>query len=659
MIRILQQNNKATKIVFAVIIGFAVVTMIITLVPGIFDNVGASSDLGTFATVHEPGLAGKLFGETVPVTQADISRVVAQQMQGRQVPPYLMPYFQNQAGQQLVQMAILKIEGDRRGLAVTDEDLSRVLHQGQFGQVLFPGGNYVGDDKYMDFIQNQFNMTRGDFEALLKKEIEQGRLLSLITGGVSVSDADVRDAVRLSGTKVKFDYALISSDELSKTLNPSDSDLQAFFKTNAPRYATAVPETRKLQYLSFGVDQVPGGRPQVSDSDVLAYYNAHQAAYKVADSVKARHILIAVPQGADAKADAAAKAKAEDILKQIKAGGNFAALAAANSDDPGSKSSGGELGTFTRGKMVPEFEKAAFSLQPGQTSDLVKTSFGYHLIQVEQKESAHMKPLAEVKAEIVPLLEQQKIGSTEQAFANTLAAEAKKDGIGKTAAAHNLHAIITDYLPQTGTVAGVADGTAMLTQAFGTTKGVAPLVASIGDGFAVFQVVDIKTPHAPSFDDYKSHILTDYRDQQVPQMLNARLGKLAERARALNDLRKAAAELGIPVKSSDLVGKDGQVPDLGSMAGPGSVAFSLPKGGVSGPINLGKFGAVLAVTDVQEPNADELAKNLSQTREQMVEARRQEVFNVYLGTLADKYKKAGAIRFRAKPAGPGQLPLGT
>ena len=183
--------------------------------------------------------------------------------------------------------------------------------------------------------------------------------------------------------------------------------------------------------------------------------------------------------------------------------------------------------------------------------------------------------------------------------------------------------------------------------------------SATGDGFAVFQVVDIKAPHAPSFDDYKSHILTDYRDQQVPQMLNARLGKLAERARALNDLRKAAAELGIPVKSSDLVGKDGQVPDLGSMAGPGSVAFSLPKGGVSGPINLGKVGAVLAVTDVQEPNADELAKNLSQTREQMVEARRQEVFNVYLGTLADKYKKAGAIRFRAKPAGPGQLPLGT
>ena len=116
MIRILQQNNKATKVIFAVIIGFAVVTMVITLVPGIFDNVGSSSDPNTFATVHEPGFIGKVFGETQTVTRPEIARAVQQQMQGRQIPPYLMPYFESQAGNQLVQLAILKIDGDRRGL---------------------------------------------------------------------------------------------------------------------------------------------------------------------------------------------------------------------------------------------------------------------------------------------------------------------------------------------------------------------------------------------------------------------------------------------------------------------------------------------------------------------------------------------------------------
>src|SRR6202522_170633 len=155
------------------------------------------------------------------------------------------------------------------------------------------------------------------------------------------------------GTKVKFDYAVIQSADLAKTINPTDSDLQAYFKQNAARYATAIPETRKIEYLSFGADQLPGGKPTVTDADLQTYYNAHKDAYAVKEQVKARHILIAVPRGSDAKTDAAAKAKAQGILDQVRKGGDFAALAKANSDDPGSKDSGGELGFFTKGKMVP------------------------------------------------------------------------------------------------------------------------------------------------------------------------------------------------------------------------------------------------------------------------------------------------------------------
>ena len=175
--------------------------------------------------------------------------------------------------------------------------------------------------------------------------------------------------------------------------------------------------------------------------------------------------------GADAKTEAAAKAKAEDLLKQIKAGGNFAALAAANSDDPGSKAQGGELGFMQPGQTVPEFDKALFSMQPGQTSDLIKTKFGYHIIQVEQHDQAHLKTVAEVKDQIVPALEQQKLAAAEQAYANQLATEAKKDGLDKTAAAHGLRVVTTDYLAKGATIGGVSDGTAMLGQAFTDGQG--------------------------------------------------------------------------------------------------------------------------------------------------------------------------------------------
>ena len=655
MIRVLQQNNKIVKSVFAVIIGAAVITMVITLVPGIFDNVGAGSDTANFATVHRPGVLGRLDSE--PVLQTEVTRAAQTQMAQQKLPPFLLQYVESRVGQQLVQESILKLEADHLGLQVSDADLARELHQGQIGQVLFPNGKYIGDEQYMNFVQNQLQMRVSDFEGLVKKELEVGRLQALITGGVSVSDNAVRDSYRVSGTKVKFDYAVISADQIKQTINSTDAQLQDFFKKNQARYATSEPETRKLDYLAFTADQIPGGKPTLSDADIQAYYEAHKAQYEVKDQAKVRHILIAVPAGADAKMDAAAKAKAGDILKQLKAGADFGDLAKKNSDDPGSKQSGGELGFLTPGQTVPEFNKAAFSLQPGQLSDIIKTQFGYHILQVEERQTAHTKPLAEVKADIVPVLEQQRFGQAETQYANQLAAEAKKNGIDKTAAAHGLHGTTTDFVAKDGVVPGVSDSTGLLTSAFQTAKGADPVSVSTGDGYAVFQVVDIQAPHAPTFDAYRGHLLDDYRTEQAPGLLSAQLDKLDSRAKALNDLHKAAAELNIPVKSSDLVGKDGQVPELGAMSGAGSVAFTLAKGAISNPINTGSNGVVLSVTDKQEPAAEDVAKNFDTTRETMLNDKREEVFRLYLGNLMQRYQKSGAIRMSKSAATPVS-PLG-
>ena len=657
MIRILQQDNRITKIIFAVIIGLAVITMVITLVPGIFDNASADN-AAVFATVREPGYFGRLAGDSTAIKMTEVNQLAQRQLQQQRLPDFLLPYMSQRAGQILVQRAILKHEADRLHLQVSDEDLKRELQTGPFAQYLFPGGQYIGDDAYMNFVQSAFQTSRAEFESQVKSDMELNRLQALITGGVTVSDNAVREAYKVQGTKVKFDYAVISADDVRKSVNPTDAQLQDFFKQNATRYATAIPETRVIQYVAFDPSNLPGGKPQVSDADVQAFYNAHQEQYQVKEQVKVRHILISVPQGADAKTEAAAKAKAEDILKQIKAGGNFAELASKNSDDPGSKTQGGELGWLDRGKTVPEFDKAAFTLAPGQTSDLIRTQFGFHILQVEDKKTAHLRPLSEVKGEIVPVLEQQKSGAAMQTFASQIAADAKKGGLEKAAAAHGLHVVTTDYLAKDGVIAGLADGAPLLTQAFAVVKGADPAAVSTGDGFAVFQVKDIKAAHAPEFADYKPHILDDFREQQVPQLLNTQLNKLHDRANVLNDLKKAAAEMNIPVKTSDLVGKDGQVPDLGAMSGPGAVAFTLPKGAISGPINAGRVGVVLSVVDKQEPSTDEIAAHFNQMREQLLGEQHEEVFRVYLGNLTEQYEKGGAVRYSKKQPAPGSSPFG-
>ena len=666
MIRFLQRDNQVTKILFGVIIGAACISMVVYLVPGLMDNLdGGATATGIYATVHTPGFFGRIFGSNDQIKTQDVSSLAERQLsQQRGITPemvrVMMPYAMSRAGVAMVQRTILKQEADRLHLDVSKADLLNELHQGQFGEYLFPGGKYIGDQGYANFVQMVMGpgASVDDFENEIRQEMEISRLQQLVTGGVTVSDQAVRNAYLVQGTKVKFDYAVISLDDIKKTINPSDADLQAFFKQNAVRYADAVPETRKLEYISFDASKIPGGKPAVSDAEIQAYYNAHLADYKTEEQVKTRHILISVAAGADSATDAAAKAKAQDVLNQVKAGGNFSDLAKKFSDDPGSKDKGGELGPdmVPTSGLDPAYGKAAMALNPGQTSGLVRSQFGYHIIQTEQKQAAGTKPLADVKADITNVLEQQKAGSAEQNFATQLAAEAQKNGLDKTAAAHGLNHVTTDYIAKDATLSGLSDGTALLAAAFATQKGAAPASVATGTGYAIYQVQDVKTAHAPDFAEYKSHILDDYRSQRAPELIQQQITKLADRAHVLNDLKKAAAEFKVPVKSSDLVGQDGQVPDVGAMSGPGAPAFKLPIGGISGPINAGESGVVLALTDKQQPTADEIAKNMDQTREQLLNEQRNQVFNVFVGTLTKKYQDGGGVRMTKEAQQPAGIP---
>ena len=638
--------------------------MVIYLVPNSGTDGSGGDDATVFATVHRPGLLGRLgFGSEVVKTDA-VQQLAARQlqqqhMQLQDLPPQYLSMMMSRAGMSLVQNAVLKQEADRLNLQVSDADLVRELQTGQFAQYLFPNGKYVGDEAYINILFQFFGgrLNRTDFESEIKKEMELQRLEALITGPVTVSDSAVRDAYLAQGTKVKLDFATISAADLGKTINPSDSELEAFFNSSRARYANAVPEARKIAYVAIDASNLPGGRPQISDAEVQAFYNQHKDQFQVKDQVKVRHILISVPRGADAKTDAAAKAKAEDVLKQLKGGANFADLAKKYSDDPGSKDKGGVYGPFDRdAAYVPEFKSQAFSLSAGQLSNVFKTEFGYHIMQVMERTQAGVRPLNEVKDQILPLLEQQKVGGALQALATQIAADAKKNVLDKAAAAHGLKAVTTDFLPRTGMVLGLSESAELMTQAFSTAKGAAPAEVAAGDGYAVFQVVDVQAAHAPAFADFKTRILDDYRQQRTPQLLMTQLNKLAERAKVLNDLRKAAAEMKIPVKTSELVDKSGQVPDLGSMSSL-PAAFTMNKGEISGPTNLGRLGTVFTVVDKQQPSADEIAKNFDQTREQLLNAQRQEIFGVYVSNVMDRYQKSNAIRL-SKRAGPENIPPG-
>lgn len=663
MIRFLQKDSRIIKGVFVAIIGVVVLSMIWYLVPGMNEAVTGVPQ-GVYATVRTPGLMGRVFGEPTAIKSTEVTALAQSLGQRQNLPaqylPFLMPRLEAQAQQVLVASAVEDREAERLGLTATEEDVKQELQTGQLGNYIFPGGVFIGTEKYTAFVTQQLGFaTTAEFEDKVRQEITSRRLVQFVTAGASVSDNLVRELARQQGLKVKFDYAVITADDLSKSINPIDSDLESYFNKNKSRYANAVPEKRRIAFVPLTLANLPGGKPAVSDADLQTYYAAHAAEFHVDQQVKVRHILIKAPAGGDAKTDAAAKAKAQDLLNKIRAGADFAALAKANSDDPGSKDSGGDLGYVkANGAMVPEFEKAAMALKAGQTSDLVKTSFGYHILHADARDEAHQKSLAEVAAQIKPIVEQQAGAKSLGMLAQQVAADGAKSGLEKAAADHGLRVVTSDLIASDATIAGVPDSTQMVQAGFAGKKGDAPRVANGGAGTTVvYQAVDVVASHAPAFGEWKDHVAQDYKAEQVPQLMQAKVVKLADRAHALGDLKKAAAELNVAVKSSDLVGRAGNVPDVGAMTGPGAVAFDLAKGGISAPLNMGQAGVVLQVTDKQEPAADEVAKGFTARRAELVDQQRAELFGVYMQTLIDSYTKSGAIRVMQKPAAPVS-PLG-
>ena len=244
----------------------------------------------------------------------------------------------------------------------------------------------------------------------------------------------------------------------------------------------------------------------------------------------------------------------------MKAGGDFAKLAEKYSDDPGSAKSGGELGWIGRGRTVPEFEKAAFSLGKGQTSDLVKSSYGFHIIRVEDKQEAHLKTLAEVKSEIEEKVKQQKAAHATEAAANTLLSQARTDGFDAAAAAKGETAVTTDFFGRTDNLPGLGASPQFMDAVFNEAEKAPPDVVQVPQGYVVFQLLAIRPPATPTFEEIRAKV------ESAVQERARRLSAAAEDAGTLRP-RQGGARF---EESRQRTGRDGKDERLGCARWAGS-----------------------------------------------------------------------------------------
>ncbi|MGA8875404.1 MAG: peptidyl-prolyl cis-trans isomerase [Candidatus Korobacteraceae bacterium] len=647
MIRFLQKPGPLKKFLLGGILVVVCVMMVITLVPG-----GLFGDyLGGGLTAQ--GVLAKVGDQEIGVTQvAQQARLMGKQQFKGNVPEQLMPYLMQRAAQSMITEKAMVYEADKMGLSVNDDELRDYLHDGQIGQVLFPSGNFIGQQAYEQFISSQFNMGVQEFEREVKAQIATRKLLTAVGAGVTVSDKDITAEVKRQDSKVKFDYAVLSLDDVKKDIKPTEAELKAFYDANKQSYANSIPEKIKAKYILIDSKKI-ADNVQVTPEEIQQYYKAHQEDYRLPETVTVRHILIKTPTPdangkVDQKAVDAARAKADDIEKQLKGGANFADLAKKDSEDPGSAKDGGLLPPLTRGRTVPEFEQAAFSTPVGQTTGVIRTNYGFHIIHVEAKQEARLKPLEEVKVEIEPVLKQQKAAAQSQSEANTLQALAKTQGMDKAAADRNLLVTTTDFISQGEPIPGVGAAPDFSNTLFGAKKNDPPALASTPSGFVVFQVTDIQPPQTPTFDQIKDKLEAQFKDQRAQQLLEQKVRELADRAHADHDLEKAAKEVGATVKTSELVDRTQQVPDIGAMSGPANVAFTMKVGEISAPIQGGQNGIVLKIVEAQEPTPEQIKQDWDKSKEALLEQKREQYEDLYVENLRDRLEKEGKIKINKK-----------
>jgi peptidyl-prolyl cis-trans isomerase D len=646
MIRFLQTPGPTKKIILGGMLLVICAAMVITLVPG---GIGDSIGLGG----PGQGVVAKVAGE--PVTTQEVQRE-ARQMLRQQFPrggeqtEMLLPYFAERAAQTLISRKALVAEAVRLGLRVTDEEARDELQHGQYAATFFPGGKFVGQQQYENILQNA-DLSVPMFEQGLKDQILLDKLRTVITGSALVTNNDVRKEFEKQNTKVKFEYAVLRKDDLLKQINPSEAELKAFYERNKASYNNSIPEKRKVQYVVLDAAKIEAG-VSVSREDLQSYYDQHRDDYRVPEQVNVSHILIKTPlPGPDGKVDPKgvdeARKKAEDVLKQLKAGGNFGDLAKKYSEDPGSGKNGGSLGWIGKGRTVPEFEQTAFSLAKGATSGLVQSSYGFHIIRLDDKQAAHVKALDEVKDQIESALKQQKAAQAAANQVNGLLVQSRSAGLDKAATAKGLNVINTDFVSRTDTLPGIGSAPQFMSAVFGQAEKSPPDQVQVAQGYAVFQVLAVKPASTPTFEEIRSRVEEEFRNERVAALLTQKTQELADRAKAEHDLKKAAKEAGAAIKTSDFVLPDGQVPDIGSMSGGASAAFSLKITEISGPISNGATGVVLSVLERQEPTPQDFDAKKDQIRDALILSQQQEMFGLFVSNLRAQMEKSGKIQINA------------
>ncbi len=627
MLKLFRHNRETVlKYLMIFFLGIVSLGMVLTLTP-----LG-----GGDTTQMQANVLASLNGSQI--TTQELERLIDQQFRNSQFQnqPQLIAQIAGNLLDDLILQRALLAQAPKLGLEVSNPELAQAVRALPFLNV---NGSFIGMDRYQDVIQQETGMTVPQFEAQLRASLLTQKIRDVVTDAVQVTPDEVHREYLRRNEKARIEYVVFDPSQYLKAVPVTAPALEAYFQSHADRYR--LPEQRRVRYVLIDPDRVRA-QVKITEADLRQYYFQHLQDYRLPDRVKVAHILFKTT-GKTPPEIQRIKATAEDVLKQIRAGADFAALARKYSDDT-TASNGGEVGWIVRGQTVKAFEDTAFALKPGEVSGLVTTEYGIHIIKCLAKQTAHLESFDEAKASIQAALEKQKLAEAQTALAAQLedALKANPTQFETVAEKFGLKPQETPLFKYNQAVPDLGNNEGFENLAFQLRLNEVGPPLSLPKGVAIIQVAEIVPEHTPRLDEVRAQVEEDYRAEQSKVLAQEKAREFAARVKTA-DFRKVAAQMGLTVKESkDFTRSD----DLGDMITGAEVssAFTLPPGQTSGVIPAGPNQLVFRVLSRTPADESGFAAQQQQIADQLLDQKRNLAFEIYRQNLKRELLKSGALK---------------
>jgi peptidyl-prolyl cis-trans isomerase D len=467
----------------------------------------------------------------------------------------------------LIEKRLISQESARIGLGVTDDEVANAIVTYPAFQV---NGNF-DEGRYRSLL-NYNRMEPTDFESAIKLELLGQKIRHHIKCFFPLTDMEIMSYYSYQKEKVNIGFVSFNPKGFKGKIEEKQDEKEAYFKEHEEKYR--IPEKIKIAYLVLApsdfLDKVT-----VAEKEILDFYELNQESFKNPKQIKARHILLKLSPNATESETSEAKEKARSLLKRLKDGEDFETLAKKYSQGP-SASKGGDLGYFTRGKMVKPFEELAFSLKKGELGGPVKTKFGWHIIRVDDIKDATVKSFPEVRNQIVTTIKNDISKEIAHERGLALMDQMPYDiDLATYAAQHGLTVKETDYFPKKGAIPGLGEDERLKKSLYSLEKGETSEIIEHNDKFYIIQVVDNKNSHIPKMSEVSAQLQKDFLDHLSVVSAKREAESYLEELKGGADWLELAKNKGVKPDETGFFTRRENIPKIGYSSSLSEASFSL------------------------------------------------------------------------------------